>query len=56
MTKNRTKTTPKKSKERYTPEDVVAAITASNGLLAPAANKLGCDRRTMYNYAERYHI
>jgi len=41
-------------KQRYTVEEVSAALKACNGLLFLAAEKLGCDSRTVINYLKRY--
>ena len=39
---------------RYTPEQVIAALQQTKGLVSLAARKLGCTPRTVRNYAERY--
>lgn len=41
-------------KQRYTAEEVVEAIRATRGRVHSVARRLGCDARTIYNYAERY--
>jgi len=40
--------------QRYTAEQVVAALNETKGLPAVAAEKLGCTVSTIYNYAKRY--
>lgn len=40
--------------EKFTQEQVIEAVKAAKGKIATAARKLGCDRQTIYNYAERY--
>jgi len=41
-------------KQRYTVDEVVAALRESRGLVAPAARSLGCDWGTVSRYAKRY--
>jgi hypothetical protein len=41
-------------RQRYTPQQVIAAIEAHRGMLTLAAQSLGCSDETMYNYAKRY--
>lgn len=41
-------------KEKFTPEQVIDAIKAANGLLGYAAKTLGCDYSTVWNYSKRY--
>lgn len=41
-------------KETYTYQQVIAAVKAAKGKVSIAAAQLGCDRRTIYNYAKRY--
>jgi hypothetical protein len=38
----------------YTVDEVAAALEKSHGLVSFAARLLGCDRKTIYNYFERY--
>jgi hypothetical protein len=40
--------------EKYTVEQMIAAIREANGILTIAARKLDCSRSTVYNYIERY--
>jgi hypothetical protein len=40
--------------ERYTVKQVIEAITDNKGILSSAATALGCNRRTLQNYANRY--
>lgn len=42
------------SRQRYTAEQVCEAIRRAGGVIAVAAQALGCDRKTVYNYAKRY--
>jgi hypothetical protein len=42
------------SRQRYSAQEVVDAIRASNGVVQQAASALGCSPRTIYNYADRY--
>ena len=39
---------------RYSKKIIIAALRASNGLVSAAATRLGCDRKTIRNYFERY--
>lgn len=39
---------------KYTAEQVADAITQANGMVTHAARVLGCTRKTIYNYLERY--
>ncbi len=39
---------------KYTTEEVIKAIEEAKGILADAARKLGCTRRTVHNYVNRY--
>lgn len=41
-------------KRRYKAEEVAQAIIESDGILAAAARKLGCARKTVYSYIENY--
>jgi Bacterial regulatory protein, Fis family len=41
-------------KQKFTAAQVIEALEASGGLQGPAAQALGCSRRTLYNYAKRY--
>lgn len=45
---------PKKRGQVYTATQVVEAIKKARGYVSKAADILGCDARTVYNYAERY--
>ncbi len=38
----------------WTKEEMIGAIRGSRGVLAAAARRLGCDRKTVYNYMERH--
>jgi len=40
--------------ESYKPEQVIEAIEKSRGLLTHAADVLGCNRVTIYEYAKKY--
>lgn len=40
--------------ERYTAEQVIAALRAARGLASVAARTLGCSRQTVQNYIERH--
>ena len=40
--------------ERYTTEQVIRALEATNGLVTLAARQLGCAPNTIRNYANRY--
>lgn len=42
------------SKQRYTPDQVSAALTTCKGLVYLAAKRLKCDPDTVYNYCKRY--
>ena len=42
------------NKDRYTAEQVIAAIKLTRGLVTMAADTLGCDPDTVRNYAKRY--
>ena len=42
------------SKQRYTREQVVAALEKTKGMVYLAAKVLGCSYVTVYNYAKRY--
>jgi len=41
-------------KNEFTAEEVGKAIADANGILAVAARKLGCSRRTIHNYVNKY--
>jgi hypothetical protein len=41
---------------KYTLSKVIDALRTHHGLLALAADELGCSRQTLYNYAERYPL
>ena len=43
-------------RERHDPETVIRAIRQTHGLLAPAAELLGYDRRTLYAYVKRHQL
>jgi len=43
-----------KSRQRYTREQVVAALEKTKGMVFLAAKILGCSHVTVYNYAKRY--
>ena len=42
------------SKQRYTAAEVVTACEGTGGIKVLVARKLGCTRRTVVNYANRY--
>lgn len=42
------------SKQRYTVDEVIAAINDTKGMVYLAAQKLGCEAKTIYNYRDRY--
>lgn len=42
--------------ERYTAEQVATAITQSRGIIATAAESLGCTRQTVEKYINRYSV
>ena len=43
-----------RSREKYTPEQVIAALQDAKGLVFLAAHKLGCGRQTIARYQKRY--
>lgn len=44
------------SLQRYSVEQVIDAIVESNGVIALAAEILGCERRAVYRYMDRYPV
>lgn len=44
----------KRSQEKFTPEQIVEALNATQGLVYLAADRLRCSAKTVYNYANRY--
>lgn len=40
--------------EKFTAEIMIEAIKRNNGILAKAAQSIGCNRQTVANYIERY--
>jgi hypothetical protein len=42
------------SSELFTPEEVVDALTRAEGVVARAAQILGCSRQSVYGYRDRY--
>jgi hypothetical protein len=42
------------SYRKYTPEQMIEALRATHGLISPAADLLGCGRRTMQRYIKEY--
>ena len=44
----------KKMSRRITQTKVIQALHDANGILAQAANNLGCSRTTIYNYINKY--
>jgi len=42
------------NKDKYTVEQVKDALDKSGGFLSVAAESLGCTRKTIYNYLDRY--
>lgn len=43
-----------KKGEKWTPKQMIDALKAASGMVYVAARKLGCDPKTVYNYAKRY--
>lgn len=43
-----------KHNERYTPEQVIAALRSARGMLSAAGQLLGCTRGTVAGYKDRY--
>jgi len=41
-------------KEKWTKEQIIAALKEAGGMVYVAARKLGCSARTIYNYRDRY--
>ena len=41
--------------KKFKPEQVVAAIISENGVLSGAADRLGCDVRSVYNYRDEFN-
>ena len=39
-------------KQRYTEQQIIDALKATNGLISLAARQLGCERQTIYNRAK----
>ena len=39
---------------KYTAEQVASALTEAQGMVTHAARRLGCTRKTVYNYIDRY--
>lgn len=42
------------NKPRYTPEQVAEALVEAGGIVTVAAARLGCHRKTVYDYMKRY--
>lgn len=42
------------SRQKFTQQQVVAALNNSKGMVYVAARQLGCSANTIYNYAKRY--
>ena len=42
------------NKDKYTKEEVLDALTKSGGFISIACKLLGCTRKTIYNYLDRY--
>lgn len=42
------------NKPRYTPEQVAEALADAGGIVTVAAARLGCHRKTVYDYIKRY--
>ncbi len=40
--------------QKYTPAQIVVALEATKGMVYLAADKLGCEPQTVYNYIHRY--
>lgn len=41
-------------KEKFKPGQIIAALKETQGMVYLAAKKLGCDHKTVSNYAKRY--
>lgn len=41
-------------KQKFTPDDVIAALRETKGMVYLAAQRLGCNVGTLYNYRDRY--
>lgn len=41
-------------KQKYTAEQVTDALKATKGMVYLAAQRLGCEAQTIYNYRDRY--
>ena len=41
-------------KAKYTVDEILAALRDTKGMVYLAAQKLGCDAKTIYNYRDRY--
>ena len=39
---------------RFTPAQIISALTQTRGMVTLAAERLVCDAETIYNYAKRY--
>lgn len=42
------------NKDRYTPEKIANALRKNAGFITFTASALGCTRKTIYNYIEKY--
>ena len=42
------------NKDKYTEKQIAQALEKAGGFLSVASKSLGCTRRTIYNYLERY--
>jgi len=42
------------TQQKFTAEQMVAALTETRGMVYHAANRLGCSAQTVYNYVKRY--
>jgi hypothetical protein len=42
------------NRQRYKPAQIIAAIEHTRGMVYLAAERLGCEADTVYNYAKRY--
>jgi len=42
------------NRQRYTAKQVIQALKVTRGMVYMAAERLGCDPKTVYNYIDRY--
>lgn len=43
-------------KEKFTAKQMIDALRATKGMVYLAAERIGCEPKTVYNYAERYAL